>query len=334
MKHSLAICIVLAASLGIAHADDPMPAEETSTASEAPAPAPVAEPAPAESPDKPADNGAQKPNDKAPEKPNEKPVPGPRARLSNPTPRTIRPRIKDDGESRLDKQEDTVAGGRHFRIKTAQGAVHVWFPENYDRETAGTVVYVHGYWTDADGAWRDYGLARQFRASKQNAMFVVPDAPSNNDESVQWPALSDLRRAVSRANIKIPDGPVVVMGHSGAFRTVMQWVDNRVVDQIILLDALYAGESAFDEFIKSGKRAEDHKLIVVAANTAQESKAFATKYKFAVAREKMPDSVGGFTKRERGAKLLYVRSQYEHMQIVTSRKVIPMLLRVTPLKAL
>lgn len=324
MKHSLAICIVLAASLGIAHADDPMPAEETSTASEAPGP--VAEPAPAES--------AEGPNDKAPEKPNEKPVPGPRARLSNPTPRTIRPRIKDDGESRLDKQEDTVAGGRHFRIKTAQGAVHVWFPENYDRETAGTVVYVHGYWTDADGAWRDYGLARQFRASKQNAMFVVPDAPSNNDESVQWPALSDLRRAVSRANIKIPDGPVVVMGHSGAFRTVMQWVDNRVVDQIILLDALYAGESAFDEFIKSGKRAEDHKLIVVAANTAQESKAFATKYKFAVAREKMPDSVGGFTKRERGAKLLYVRSQYEHMQIVTSRKVIPMLLRVTPLKAL
>ncbi len=326
MKHSLAICVVLAASLGIAHADDPMPAEETGTASEAPAPAPApapaAEPAPAESPDK------------ASEKATDKPVPGPRARLSNPTPRTIRPRIKDDGESRLDKQEDTVAGGRHFRIKTAQGAVHVWFPQGYDRETAGTVVYVHGYWTDADGAWRDHGLARQFRASKQNAMFVVPDAPSNNDESVQWPALSDLRRAVSRANIKIPDGPVVVMGHSGAFRTVMQWVDNRVVDQIILLDALYAGESAFDEFIKSGKRAEDHKLIVVAANTAQESKAFATKYKFAVAREKMPDSASGFTKRERGAKLLYVRSQYEHMQIVTSRKVIPMLLRVTPLKAL
>ena len=48
----------------------------------------------------------------------------------------------------------------------------------------------------------------------------------------------------------------------------------------------------------------------------------------------MPDGVGGFTKRERGAKLLYIRSQYEHMQIVTSRKVIPLLLRLTPLKAL
>ncbi len=318
MTKLLAICVVLAGSLGIARADDPMPTEEpTSTASE-PAPAPIAsEPAPTDAP-------VTTPTPSAPV----------RARLSNPTPRTIRPRIQDDGESRLEKKEDTVAGGRHFRIKTAQGAVHVWFPENYDRETAGTVVYVHGYWTDADGAWREHSLARQFRASRQNAMFVVPDAPSSNEQSVQWPALSDLRRAVSRANIKLPDGPVIVMGHSGAFRTVMQWVDNRVVDQIILLDALYAGESAFDEYIKSGKRADDHKLIVIAASTAQASQAFATKYKFAVAREKMPDSVKGFTKRERGAKLLYVRSQYEHMQIVTSQKVIPMLLRVTPLKAL
>ncbi len=322
MKHSLAICIVLASTLGTARADDPMPMEESSTASEPAPAAPIQEPVTSPSE---ATEPAPAPVTPAPKL---------RARLSVPQPRTIRPRIKDDGESRLDKVEDTVAGGRHFRIKTAQGAVHVWFPENYDRATAGTVVYVHGYWTDADGAWREHQLARQFRASRQNAMFIVPDAPSSNEEGVKWPALTDLRRAVTRANIKMPDGPVIVMGHSGAFRTVMQWVDHRLVQQIILLDAMYAGESAFDEFIKTGKRADDHKLIVVAASTAQESRAFASKYKFAVAREKMPDSVSGFTKRERGAKLLYVRSQYEHMQIVTSKKVIPTLLRVTPLKAL
>ena len=119
-----------------------------------------------------------------------------------------RPRIKDDGDGRLEKNEDTVAGGKHWRIKTAQGAVHVWVPAGYDRETAGTVVYVHGYWTDADGAWRDHSLARQFRASRQNALFIVPDAPSRNDEQVKWPALTDLRRAVTRANIKLPDGPI------------------------------------------------------------------------------------------------------------------------------
>jgi hypothetical protein len=240
---------------------------------------------------------------------------------------------KDDGDGRLDKREDTVLGGKHWRIKTAEGAVHVWVPPAYDRETAGTVVYVHGYWTDADGAWRDHELAKQFKASHQNAMFIVPDAPSSNDDGVNWPALTDLRRAVTRANIHLPDGPVVVMGHSGAFRTIMQWVDHRLVDQIILLDAMYAGEQQFDEYIDTGKHADEHKLIVVAASTAQESSAFAGKYKFAVAREGMPDTASDFSKKERRAKLLYVRSQYEHMQIVTSGKVIPVLLHLTPLKS-
>jgi hypothetical protein len=323
MKRTLATLLVTLATIGTAFADDPMPVEETSVASE------------------PASDAAGQPGENElpvtePAQVSAPPKPTTRARMTTqPQPRaTIRPRIKDDGDGRLEKKEDTVAGGTHWRIKTAQGAVHVWVPANYDRETAGTVVYVHGYWTDADGAWSEHQLARQFKASRQNAMFIVPDAPSSNDESVQWPALTDLRRAVTRANIKLPDGPMIVMGHSGAFRTVMQWVDHRHVAQIILLDAMYAGERAFDDFIGSGKRADDHKLIVVAASTATSSKSFVAKYKFAVAREKMPSSLDGFTKRERGAKLLYVHSQYEHMGIVTGKKVIPLLLRLTPLKAL
>jgi hypothetical protein len=258
----------------------------------------------------------------------------PQPRINTTKVRTRTETVKDDGEGRLEKKEDTVAGGTHWRIKTKAGAVHVWVPAGYDRATAGTVVYVHGYWKDADAAWREHNLARQFRASKQNALFIVPDAPSANEDSVKWPALKDLRKAIARANIKIPDGPTIVIGHSGAFRTIMQWVDHRAVEQIILLDAMYAGERAFDEFIKTGKRADQHKLIVVAAGTAQSSESFAKKYKFAVAREKMPSSYDGFTKRERGAKLLYVRSQFEHNAIVTSGKVIPLLLRLTALKAL
>jgi hypothetical protein len=240
----------------------------------------------------------------------------------------------DDDDDRLEKTEDKVAGGTHWRVKTKAGSVHIWIPGNYDRETAGTVVYVHGYWTDSDGAWKDYGLAKQFRASRQNAMFVVPDAPSNNDEQVKWAALSDLRKAVARANIRLPDGPLVVMGHSGAFRTVMKWIDNRLVDQIILLDALYGGEKAFDEYIDSGKRADDHKLIVIGSDTATESKAFSKSYPFAVVRDKLPEAVKEFSKRERRAKLLYVRSQFGHMAMVTNGKVIPLLLRLTQLKAL
>jgi hypothetical protein len=257
----------------------------------------------------------------------------PKARLSA-TPKRARETVKDDGQGRLEKKEDTVAGGTHWRVKTNAGAVHVWVPAGYDRATAGTVIYVHGYWNDADAVWRDHGLAKQFRASKQNALFIVPDAPQSNEDSVKWPALKDLRKAIGRANIKMPDGPVIVMGHSGAFRTIMQWVDHKLVQQIILLDAMYAGESKFDAFIKTGKRADAHKLIVVGAGTAQSSESFVKSYKFAVAREKIPTSYSGFTKRERGAKLLYIHSQFEHNAIVTSGKVIPLLLRLTALKAL
>jgi hypothetical protein len=284
--------------------------------------------------DTPAVDPPGRPGENAPSAPPPRATgPAHKARMST-NPRGHSRSRGDEDDGRLEKREDTVLGGRHFRIATSRGAVHVWAPPEYDRETAGTVIYVHGYYTDADGAWREHELAKQFKASRQNALFIVPDAPAGNEQDVQWSALTDLRRAVTRANIRLPDGPVVVMGHSGAFRTVMQWVDHRAIDQIILLDALYAGEKAFDEFIASGKRADDHKLIVVAASTAEESASFARRYKFAVARERMPTGSTGFSRRERGAKLLYIRSQFEHMAIVTSGKVIPMLLRLTPLKAL
>ncbi|MEZ4404070.1 MAG: hypothetical protein R3B06_28875 [Kofleriaceae bacterium] len=256
------------------------------------------------------------------------------AALAAPAAAKPRPGKPAAAAGRLDKTEDRVAGGTHWRVKTAAGVLHVWIPPGYDRATAGTVVYVHGYYTDADGAWKDHDLARQFRASGQNALFIVPDAPKGNGEEVKWPALTDLRRAVARANIRIPDGPTVVLGHSGAFRTVMKWVDHRLVTQIILLDALYGGERAFDDFIGTGKRAKQHKLIAIGSDTAEESKAFAKKYPFAVVRDAMPASTSGFSKREKSAKLLYVRSQFGHMQIVTSGKVIPVLLRLTPLKHL
>jgi hypothetical protein len=234
---------------------------------------------------------------------------------------------------KLEKTEEKLEGGTHWRIKTAHGAVHVWVPGNYDRATAGTIVYVHGYYVDVDQAWKDYDLAKQFRASKQNALFIVPEAPSGNDQDVFWPALSDLRKSIGKANIKLPDGPTIVIGHSGAYRTLSQWVDHHLVAEVILLDALYGRDASFDDFIGTGKRAKYHKMILIGDDTASESKTFAKKYPFAVVRDKLPDTTAGFTKREKKAKLLYVKSQYGHMEIVTSGKVIPLLLRLTPLKA-
>ena len=140
---------------------------------------------------------------------------------------------------------------------------------------------------------------------------------------------------IARANIKLPDGPVIVMGHSGAFRTIMQWVDHRLVEQIILLDAMYAGESAFDEFIETGKRADQHKLIVVAAGTAQELGELREEVQVRGRARKDAGVVRRFHQaRARARSCSTSARSTSTCEIVTSGKVIPLLLRLTPLKAL
>ena len=64
------------------------------------------------------------------------------------------------------------------------------------------------------------------------------------------------------------------------------------------------------------------------------ARAFARQFRYAAVREKIPKTYAGFTKREKSSKLLYLRSQYGHNALVTNGKVIPLLLRLTPLKRL
>ena len=115
-----------------------------------------------------------------------------------------------------------VAGGEHWRLQTPGGTVHVWQPAGYERLTAGIVVYVHGFSTDVDAAWDRQKLAREFAASRRNAVFVVPEAPSSSQDPVRWPTLNTLLASVgSRLALDWPEGPLVVVGHSGAHRTVV-----------------------------------------------------------------------------------------------------------------
>ena len=265
--------------------------------------------------------------------------------VSSPTPVEARPldrqasahnhRAKTAKEKRPRKgKRKRLEGGWHWRVKTSRGPIHVWIPRGYDRDSAGMVVYVHGYHTDVDGAWKRHKLARQFRRSRQNAMFVAPEAPAHRGQRVHWDAIGDLKKTLWRAGFRLPDGPPIAVGHSAAFRTIRHWVDNRLLAQVILLDTFYGGGKQFSEFIDSGKRAKHHKMVVIGADRAREARRFAKQFRYAVIRDNMPTRYSQFTRREKRAKLLYIRSQYGHTSIVTSGKVIPLLLRLTPLKRL
>lgn len=234
----------------------------------------------------------------------------------------------------LESSKHAVAGGTHWRIRSDNGPIHVWIPPGYDRSSAGTVVYVHGYHVTADKAWKRHRLAQQFRKSRQNAMFLVPEAPKSNDDRVYWDSLTDLKRTVGRAGIRMPDGPTIAVAHSGGFRTIANWVDNRLLAQVILLDAMYGKQGAFDEFIDSGEHAKYRKMVLVAAHTAAQSRSFAKRFRYAAVRDRIPSSYDQLSKRERRTKLLYLRSQYGHSSMVEGGKVLPLILRITPLRRL
>lgn len=229
----------------------------------------------------------------------------------------------------------SLAGGLHWRLRTAQGAVHVWRPGGYRRERAGLVVYVHGHNLRVDQAWDGFRLAEQFRASNQNALFVVPEAPGSSEQRVHWPSLGALAREVARRTRQgLPGGHWVAAGHSGGFRSLAAWLEHPRLDHLILLDALYADEAKFEAWLTQGGRAAQHRLFLVAADTRGRCDRFVKSLPFAVRRQGIPAAPGELTRRQRRARLLYLTSQYNHNQLAQNGKVLPLLLRLTSLRAL
>lgn len=234
---------------------------------------------------------------------------------------------------------DQVSGGAHWRLQTKKGPVHVWRPRGYDPATAGTVIYVHGYYTNVDGAWVQHALAEQFAASKLNALFIVPEAPSGGNEEVFWPVLSELLKEVERqlAGIKAR-GPIVAVGHSGAWRTLGSWAQDQdqdkngvKVDDFILLDALYGMDDKFQAWLGRQPSSEEPRMTLVTKDTANRVAPFLEKVPAAKRRASLPEAYRDLTPAERKVPVLEIASDLGHMEIVTSGKVLPVLLHRSPL---
>jgi hypothetical protein len=228
-------------------------------------------------------------------------------------------------------QEERLEGGRHLRVGTSRGSVHVWLPGGYARRRAGVVLYVHGYYTDVDQAFADHALARQFRRSGRNALFVVPDAPAWNGDPVAWPDLDALLAEVTaRTGLPIPAGPVVAAGHSGAIRTLLAWLGHPRVDELVLLDALYRGEDELAAWL-AGAPAGKRRVLLVGFETAPRTEAWLPSLPRAVrhARATAPP-----TAADRRAPVVYWRARTTHMRMVTDGRILPLVLHATRAPAL
>jgi hypothetical protein len=215
----------------------------------------------------------------------------------------------------------TEAGATSVRWASPAGPVRIWKPAGYAPETAATVIYVHGYHRHADSVWTVADLARQFADSGRNALFVVPTAAESDRSPMRWARLADLFADLAARGIERPAGPVVVVGHSGAYRTVSRWVgqDDAGVSAVILLDALYGGHAAFERFARRGR------LAVVTHSTAPQAARFLARMPGVVRRSEVP-SGGAFTAAEREARVLALDTQLGHASLNDTGAFLPALL--------
>jgi hypothetical protein len=224
------------------------------------------------------------------------------------------------------------AGGVHVRVETPAGPVHLFRPAGYNRRFAGIVVYVHGYYSHVDEAWHDQKLAEQFAASKRNALFVVPEAPIAPEEQPPWQSLSRLlTSALRRAHLRPPLGPMVVAGHSGAYRSIVPWLGETMWHQLILVDGLYGNEPEFRAWLDKNPA---NQMTLVVKGTAKHADPFVQSFPDAVVLPRIPEAIGQLSRAERSAKLLCLRSQYGHFELITEGNTLPILIARTSLPVL
>jgi hypothetical protein len=221
---------------------------------------------------------------------------------------------------------EPLLGGQHWRIPTPRGVIHVFAPARYHPRSASLTLFAHGYGTSADRSWSQLRLAEQFHASKRNALFIVPDGPRRTGQAIAWPQLGELLRLLgTRLCAELPRGAATVVGHSSGLRTLIAWIRDPRVSEVVLLDGLYGQRASLAAWLAADPR---RRMLVVAAR----SRSAADRWIRAIPRARqlayVPRVRGELTTEELAAPLLYLRSQYAHSEMVQRPVVIPLALQL------
>jgi hypothetical protein len=225
-----------------------------------------------------------------------------------------------------------VAAGRHVRIDGPRGPIHVWIPASYHADTGASIIYLHGYFDDADTAWTGHQLPQQFALSALNALFIVPEAPVAQKVPINYPDLGELLRIVEDATGATRGAALTVaVGHSGAFRTLQAWLDEPLLDQLVMIDAMYGDEEAIVGWTRASPR---HRLIFVGEDTLLATESVADKLPDLVTVDRVPPTYDTWPAAAKTAHAVYVRAQYLHMPLITDGIVLPSLLRLLPVELL
>lgn len=225
-----------------------------------------------------------------------------------------------------------VEAGKHLRLDGPHGPIHVWIPPGYRAETGATIVYVHGYFSNVDTAWTSHQIPEQAALSGLNAILIAPEAPVIQKAPVNYPDLTELIRFVEdKAGVVRGGALTVAIGHSGAYRTIYEWLDEPMLDQVILVDAMYGDE---DPIVTWATVSERHRLIMIGEDTVLGTEAVAAKLPDIVTLDRFPPTYEMWPAEAKAARLLYIRSQFAHMPLVTDGYALPSVLRLLPVERL
>jgi hypothetical protein len=163
-------------------------------------------------------------------------------------------------------------------------------------------------------------------------MFIVPEAPAGARPPVNYPNLSELLRVVEeKTGVARGMALTVVVGHSGAFRTFQTWLDEPLIDQLVLIDAMYANEEQIEAWYRASTR---HRVITVGEDTLQWNEQFLHDIPDTLVLDRVPPTWGTWPAETKLARAVYVRAQYSHMPLVMDGIVLPAVLRLLPVPLL
>ncbi len=232
----------------------------------------------------------------------------------------------------MDPLAAAVAAGRHVRIDGPRGPIHVWIPASYRAETGATVVYVHGYFNSVDEAWTEHRLGEQFALSAANALFVVPEAPQKRGVPVNYPSFGELLRLVEDgAGVSRGMAHTAAFGHSGAIRTLYEWLDEPLIDTFGFIDAMYMDEQPIVEWLGVSPR---RRLLSVGEDTIVGHETVADLVPDTLLVEGFPPTWTTWPSAAKTARHVYIRAQFSHMGLVTNAYVLPALVRLLPVALL
>lgn len=217
-----------------------------------------------------------------------------------------------------------------WRLESPHGPLYVFRPGGYRHERGGLVVYVHGLFEDVDTVWREHEIQAQLTASNRNAVFIVPEAPVKPEDFVRWMSLGALIDFVEATlpGVLPNNGPTIAMGHSGAYRTIVEWIDEPRLQEIVLIDGLYGNEDDFATWVKA---APPHRMVISVLTTQKWATPFLAHFPDAPILKVFPKWV--WPPAVQTAKVVAITSeQFGHMAQAKGGKVLPVMLRATSLQ--